>query len=931
MDIEKERKLVAENPDNGENHYLLGKALKENKQWDEAKQVYQKAIDLGYSSWDVYQELGDILASLEIWDEAIGAYQEAIKLDDRAIESYLTLGVTLLKLELFAEAANFFRKVIEIEPDITLAYEYLGETLSQQEKWNAAIEVYRDGLKLIPGLPSLKEKLADALTAKARLDLAQAVDYYLEIVDTVQNKEETYFKISQILDRQGQLNEAFIYASYAVDCQTSNPDYIEFLENITNKRSKLYPTVPEYTIADADYALWYEAHNPKVSDLQDICRGVIQLSYKPLISIILPLGEWENLEDTIASIQRQVYPYWELLIVWQEDNISSDTLLLASAKKQLTKIAHQYCKRDRRIKIRTGTETDLGSLANQVLTLAQGEYIALLQETTVINPDAFWKCILKLQQGNKVDIIYGDEDTLEGNNSLTQPWFKPDWCPDLLLSCNYFGSLVLLRRTLVRAVGGFVEGYNEGYSYDLLLRATEKTSNILHIPSVLTHSFKKTASEANAKVVTAALSRRGEAGKVVNHPKSPNIKTIRYKIAKQALVSIIIPTRNQGKILDRCLESIFSLSTYTDYEVIIVDNGSDEAETLEIISSWELKHPNQLRTIKLDIPFNYSKLNNQAVAKASGKYLLFLNDDTVVISFDWLEAMVEQVQRDSIGAVGALLLYPDNRIQHAGVILGVTGIAGHSYRNLSPSNITNQLMTTNYSAVTAACMMCRKEVFEAVGGFNTDLAVAYNDVDFCLKLKEKGYNNIFLPHVRLYHHESQSRQKDNTPEKQQRIQKEINYMEQTWGEIIDRDPCYNLNLTREKENHSLNLNPEVEIIAVTLATVSESKLWGFFIDEPKIGCLETNSLNIIGWVIGNISEAVSLEVVCNSKVINSCAINQTRNDVAQVYPQIAAGSNSGFTMTIASQTLPLNGQLILQVKLANAMTIVIGTIQLQCR
>ncbi|MDJ0680031.1 MAG: glycosyltransferase [Xenococcaceae cyanobacterium MO_167.B52] len=929
MDTEKERKLVSENPDNGEYHYLLGKALKDQQQWDEAKQSYQNAIDLGYCNWDVYQELGDILVSLEIWDEAIGSYQQAIKLDDRAIESYLTLGVTLLKLELFTEAVPFFRKVIELEPDITLAYEYLGEALSKQEKWDDAIAVYHNGLQLLPGLPSIQEKLADALTAKARLDLVKAVDYYLEIVDAVDHKSEIYVKISQILEQQGKIDEAVIYASYAVDFQTSEQDYTVFLDNIAQKRSQIYPAISEYNIADSDYALWHEYHNLKTGDLREICRGITQLGYKPLISIILPLAEWENLEDTITSIQRQVYPYWELLIVWQKE--AKNTLLVASAKKQLVKIANDYAKRDRRIKIHTGVAADLGNLANQALAEAQGEYITLLQETTVINPDALWRCILKLQQEDKPDIIYGDEDKLAEAHSLTQPWFKPDWCPDLLLSCNYFGSIVWLRRSLVEKLGGFAEGYQSGYSYDLLLRATETTSKILHIPSILAHRLDKTAPESNTKVITAALARRGEIGKVINNSKSSNLKTIRYKILEQDLVSIIIPTRNQGKMLNECLESIFSLSTYSDYEVIIVDNGSDEAETLEIISSWSGKHPNQLRTIKLDIPFNYSQLNNQAVAEASGKYLLFLNDDTVVISFDWLEAMVEQAQRDSIGAVGALLLYPDNRIQHAGVILGVTGIAGHSHRNLYPSNITAQLMTTNYSAVTAACMMCRKDVFERVGGFNTDLAVAYNDVDFCLKLREKGYQNVFLPHVRLYHYESQTRQKEDTPEKKERIQKEIAYMQQIWGKIIDNDPCYNPNLSKEKEDYSLNLNPEIEIISVTLTTVPESKLLGFFIDEPKIGSLETNFLNIVGWVIGNISEAVSLQVVCNSKVINSCAINQTRNDVAQAYPQIAASNNSGFSTTLATQALPFNGQLTLQVKLANGMTIPIAKIQLQCR
>ncbi|MDJ0531193.1 MAG: glycosyltransferase [Xenococcaceae cyanobacterium MO_207.B15] len=927
--MESDRKSAAENLNNGEFYYLQGKSLKEKQQWQAAQSAYQQAINLGYSTWEVYQEWGDILVHLEVWLEAIGAYQQAIKLNDRAVESYLNLGIILLKLELFADAVSFFRSVIEIEPYLTIAYEYLGEALVQGGNWDDAIAFYHEALQLQPNLFSIQVKLADALSARAKLDLEVAVDYYLRVVATSPDKGAIYFKISQILEQQGKLDEAFIYASYAVDYQHPEQDYTVFLGKIAYKRSQLYSAIPEFRISDSDYALCHKYHTKTIEDLRQICLRVALLEYKPLISIILPLDNWENIADTITSIQKQVYPYWELLVVWHTE--TKDQLLLASRKKHLAKIVRKYSQSDSRIKIQTGVEADLGSLANQALAMAQGEYITLLQEETILTPDALWELILQLENHSSADIIYGDEDRLEAENSLTQPWFKPDWCPDLLLSCNYFGSVVWCRRSLVEEIGGFAPGYHQGYSYDLLLRLTEASHNIVHISSIVAHCPYKTLSEANKKVIISALKRRGEPGKVIDNAKFPDLKTIRYEIKEQALVSIIIPTRNQGKLLNHCLESIFNLSTYPHYEVIIVDNESDDTETLEIITTWEKQHPNKLRTIKLDIPFNYSQLNNEAVTHASGKYLLFLNDDTVVISPDWLEAMIEQAQRVSIGAVGALLLYPDERVQHAGVILGVTGIAGHSYRNLSVNSISSRLTTTNYSAVTAACLMCSREVFEAVDGFNSNLAVAYNDVDFCLKLKEKGYHNIFLPHVKLYHHESQTRQKEDTSQKQQRIQQEVAYMEKTWGHIIDNDLCYNINLSKEKEDYSLNLKPRIEVISVALTTVSEEVLWGFFIDEPKIGCLKTNSLDIIGWVIGRISDAIAFEVVCHGRVVHSTPINQPRSDVAQVYPHLRASNNSGFHLTLASNTLPLNSQLILQVKLANTMTIVLGTIQLQCR
>ncbi|HHP7230442.1 MAG TPA: glycosyltransferase [Xenococcaceae cyanobacterium] len=927
--MDSDRNLAAKNPDPGEFHYLQGKNFAQQQQWTAAQAAYQQAIDLGYSTWEVYQEWGDILVQLEVWDEAIGAYQQAIKLNDRAITAYLNLGKVLLKLELFAEAETFFRQAIQLKPDVTVAYEYLGEALAPQEKWDEAIAIYQTALQLQPSLASIAVKLAAALSARAKLDLTAAVDYYLQVVATAEDREAVYLKISQILAQQGNLDQAFVYASYGVDFQAKEPDYTAFLTEITYQRSQLYPAIPEFRIPDANYALWRKYHTRTTADLRQICLIVAQLNSKPLISILLPLEAWDNLEATIISLQRQVYPFWELLIVWQE--ATSASLLLASRQKQLAKIVREYSNGDRRIKWQTAAATDLGHLANQALAMAQGEYLTLLQAETILTPDALWELILALEQQDNPDIIYGDEDRLAADNSLTQPWLKPDWCPDLLLSRNYFGAVVWCRRDLVESVGGFSSDYHQGYIYDLLLRLTETTTNIRHITAIIAHRSDKIAPEASTKVITAALERRGEPGKVIDNAKFPEIKTIRYKIREQALVSIIIPTRNQGKILDRCLASIFNLSTYHHYEVILVDNGSNEPEALATIASWEKQYPNQLRTIKLDIAFNYSQLNNAAVSQASGKYLLFLNDDTVVISPDWLEAMIEQAQRNSIGAVGTLLFYPDERIQHAGVILGVTGIAGHSYRNLSVSNVAGRLTTTNYSAVTAACLMCRHEVFTAVGGFNSNLAVAYNDVDFCLKLKQQGYNNIFLPHVKLYHYESQTRQQDDTPEKQQRIQQEIAYMAKTWGQIIRQDPCYNIHLSKQKEDHSLNLNPQLEVISVVLAAVSEAELWGFFIDQPQIGCLKTNSLDIIGWVVGRIADAIALEVIGNGKVLNSTAINQFRDDVAQVYPHIPTSKNSGFHLTLSSNLLPLNGYLILQAKLANTMTIVLGTIQLQCR
>lgn len=256
------------------------------------------------------------------------------------------------------------------------------------------------------------------------------------------------------------------------------------------------------------------------------------------------------------------------------------------------------------------------------------------------------------------------------------------------------------------------------------------------------------------------------------------------------------------------MRSIFEKTTYPNYEVLVIDNGSNEQETANIISKWKAKEPDRFRCVIYDVPFNFSKIMNYAVTQAKGKYLMLLNNDTEVVTADWMTAMVEQAQRPSIGAVGALLLYPNNSIQHAGVVVGLGGVAGHSHKYYpadAPGYFYQLQTVNNYSAVTAACLMCRREVFEAVGGFEEELQIAFNDVDFCLEILEKGYRNIYLPHVVFYHYESLTRGFEDTPEKQARFAKEIEYMRSRWRYIIEWDSCYSPNLTKDREDYSMDI------------------------------------------------------------------------------------------------------------------------------
>jgi GT2 family glycosyltransferase len=377
------------------------------------------------------------------------------------------------------------------------------------------------------------------------------------------------------------------------------------------------------------------------------------------------------------------------------------------------------------------------------------------------------------------------------------------------------------RRSLVQQIGGFRVRYEGSQDYDLVLRLTEKTDKIYHIPNILYHcrihvnstaenlDRKNYAIEAAKNALADALQRRNEPGIVADAPRSIGHYVIRYNIQHYDLVSIIIPTKNLGDTLDRCLISIFTQTTYPNFEVILIDNGSTEKRAIEVIETWREKEPNRLKYFSLDIPFNYSTLNNCAVKKAQGKYLLFLNNDTEVITPDWIEGMVEQAQRASIGAVGALLLFPDDTIQHAGVIGGIFHSCGHSHKRfkLGDTGYFNQLNTVNnYSAVTGACLMCRRDVFDEIEGFDETFAVNYNDIDLCFKMLAKGYHNIYLPHVMLYHYEAKTRGYDLLNDsKKARFFCETKYFQTKWKSLIEHDPCYNPNLTIEKEDYSFRV------------------------------------------------------------------------------------------------------------------------------
>jgi GT2 family glycosyltransferase len=466
-----------------------------------------------------------------------------------------------------------------------------------------------------------------------------------------------------------------------------------------------------------------------------------------------------------------------------------------------------WTRADSRIKVIVSSgNSGISAATNQALRLATGEFIGLLDHDDELSPAALYEVVKLLQEHPEADVIYSDEDKLERDGRRSDPFFKPAWSPEYLYSLNYVCHFGVYRKQHVEEVGGLRTEFNGSQDYDLLLRVAERTQRIFHIPEVLYHWRKtlgSTALAAQAKnystaagqrAITEHLQRLGVAATVVEGD-APNRYRVRPAIVGDPLVSIIIPTRDGVEVLERCIRSIEKKTDYPNYEILIVDNGSSKPETLKYFAA--LRH----RVLRLDEPFNYSRLNNFGAQHAKGDFLLLLNNDTEVISPQWMRAMLELCHLPGVGLVGAKLRYPDGRIQHAGVVLGIKGVAGHSHKyfpNHSRGYFDALACIRNYSAVTAACMMVRQQAYAAVGGFDEELKVAFNDVDFCLRVRQKGYRIAFTPYAELFHHESATRGFDLDP-------REIEFMKRRWKDALLNDPYYNRNLTLDAENFGLRV------------------------------------------------------------------------------------------------------------------------------
>jgi GT2 family glycosyltransferase len=575
------------------------------------------------------------------------------------------------------------------------------------------------------------------------------------------------------------------------------------------------PTVAALNMSDdSTYQIWLRLNAPRQADL-DRMREVLPLMHlRPRISIIMPTYNTphEFLHDAIDSVLSQVYPDWELCIA---DDASTDP--------EIRRILREYTVQDSRIKVVERAENGhISKASNSALKLATGDFVALLDHDDELRSDALYEIALEINKHPHVGMLYSDEDKIDERGVRDAPFFKPDWSPDTMLSKMYSCHLGVYRRSIATEVGGFRPEYDGSQDWDLALRVSEQTQCIRHIPKILyswrIHSgsaasgtdAKPYAYDAALRVLEDALKRRAEAGVVTPVEGWPaGIFNVRYEITGNPRVDIIIPTRDRADLLKECLDSIFQLSTYANYGVFVVDNGSRSPETFDLFAHYKKTQPQRFKVEMCDVPFNYPRLNNFAAERTNGELLLFLNNDTKVITPDWIEALAEQAQRPSIGAAGALLLYGDDTVQHAGVVLGIGGVAGHSHRHV-PADAAghyNMMIThTNYAAVTGACMMLKRSDFLIVGGFDEKLAVAFNDVDLCLKLHSLGRFNIFVPNARLYHFESKSRGYDTTPEKVRKAKIEREMFLERWDSLVNKDPFYNPHYTRHTESFAYRIN-----------------------------------------------------------------------------------------------------------------------------
>jgi O-antigen biosynthesis protein len=565
------------------------------------------------------------------------------------------------------------------------------------------------------------------------------------------------------------------------------------------------------------------------SELVSFPGSVINLPKSPLISVVIPVhnGPPQWLNCAIKSVIEQTYLRWELCIV---DDSSTDT----GTRRFLSRI------KDPRITIKIlKTNVGISSTTNAAISSSKGEYLTFLDQDDELTVDALAEVVKAVNRYNP-DMIYSDEDKFTDSlfrRKYIDAHFKPDYSPDLLLSHNYITHLLVVKRGLIDKIGLFRPEYDGAQDYDLTLRAVESADTICHIRKVLYHwryhrsstshqtVSREKCSDAGRRAVEDAVRRR-KINAIVEPTKLQNHYRVLRRLKGEPLVSIIIPFNDMPQLLEACLHSITSCTTYQNYEILGINNNSKEEKTFDLMAKWS-NNDQRIRFVDYNTPFNYSEINNYAVSLARGEYLALLNNDVEILTTNWIEALLEHAQREEVGAVGGKLYYPDGTVQHAGIVVGIKGFAGRPHRRFpgeSTGYFHRLMLTQNVSAVTGAMMMVKKSKYLDVGGMDSiNLPISLNDVDFCLRLMEKRYWNVFTPYCEAIHAESISRGFDTDPGKRARFEEEIRYLTGRHQKILSQgDPFYNPNLSLDDEGIRYRNQP-------------------YFDEEMKIGCFSKKS------------------------------------------------------------------------------------------
>lgn len=562
------------------------------------------------------------------------------------------------------------------------------------------------------------------------------------------------------------------------------------------------------------YKIWITKNESSESKLEE------QKNYKfeknPKISVVVPMYNTDEtfFKELVESLKNQTYSNFELCLADGSENENSNF--------------KQYLEDDR-IKYKfLNSNKGISENTNEAISLATGDYVGFLDHDDLLSFDALFEVVKTINQQDEPDFIYSDEDKIDENYERFEPYFKPDFSPETLECNNYITHFVVVKRSLLEEVGKLDSKFNGAQDFDFVLRATEKARKIVHISKILYHwrvhksstanvaDSKPYAYEAGKKVVEEHLKRTNKNGIVEFGQDIPGVYKIKYEVEDNPKVSILIPNKDHIELLKKCIDSILKLTTYDNYEIVIIENNSEKEETFkyytEISRNEKVKILDYTKTLKKQdkIEFNYSKLINYGVKKVNGDFVLQLNNDTKILTPDWLELFIGYAQNKEIGAVGARLYYEDKTIQHAGIIVGLSGIAGNALVNLpygKHAYFGREAATRNVSAVTGACLFARRELYKEVGYMDEkNFKVAFNDVDFCLKLLQKGYRVVYNPYIELIHYESKSRGYEYSKEQEERFEKESNNFKEKWKEFLEnKDPYYNKNFTLKTCNYDIDV------------------------------------------------------------------------------------------------------------------------------